>query len=250
MKKILFILAGANLISAQCQAWGKQGHHIVAEIAGKMMSEKTRNIVTTYLDSTSFNDASTWMDDMRKDHSYDHMKPWHYVNIAKGADYSANNDENVVNEVNKVMAELKHKDKLTNAQIKQDIMILFHLVGDIQQPLHAGYASDKGGNDIKVNYKGNATSLHWVWDNEIIESEHITVGACLAKGAAMPAKDSKITTDITQWISATRPLLTNVYAFDGTTISNEYITQNVPVIEQQLFLGGMRLAAVLDECFK
>jgi len=41
-------------------------------------------------------------------------------------------------------------------------------MGDIHQPLHVGYAHDKGGNDIKVEFFLNRTDLHTVWDSLLI----------------------------------------------------------------------------------
>jgi hypothetical protein len=233
-------------------AWGKKGHNIVAEVAYDRLDKGTRDRVTQYLGTTSFEDASTWMDEVRSDHAYDYMKPWHYVNIPQGQNYVANTEENVVNEIDKVIAELQHKEKLSPEDIKKDIMILFHLVGDLHQPLHVGYKSDKGGNDIKVTYKGKPANLHWVWDNEIIESENITVKDCLNYGNKLPkaaiADYQKV--NVSNWVAGIRPLLTNVYNYQGATIGDTYAQQNVSLIEQQLFMGGVRLAAVLELCFK
>ena len=59
-------------------------------------------------------------------------------------------------------------DKLYDDQIKTDLFYLFHLVGDLHQPLHTGYPDDKGGNliDVSYLYKSYHTNLHTVWDDE------------------------------------------------------------------------------------
>lgn len=46
---------------------------------------------------------------------------------------------------------------------------LVHFVGDIHQPLHISYSVDLGGNLFRVQYKNNATNLHSLWDDVMID---------------------------------------------------------------------------------
>lgn len=39
------------------------------------------------------------------------------------------------------------------------------MVGEIQQPLHAGFAEDHGGNSVDVRFNGRKENLHSLWDN-------------------------------------------------------------------------------------
>ena len=48
--------------------------------------------------------------------------------------------------------------RLSPDQQKKNLFILFHLVGDIHQPLHVGYSSDKGGNEVQVQFNGHSTT--------------------------------------------------------------------------------------------
>ena len=54
-----------------------------------------------------------------------------------------------------------------------NLKVIFHLIGDLHQPLHTGYASDRGGNTKSVRYFNKSTNLHYVWDELIIKSEKI-----------------------------------------------------------------------------
>ena len=47
--------------------------------------------------------------------------------------------------------------------------MVIHFLGDIGQPLH-NENLDVGGNDIHVEYSGDETNLHHIWDSEIPES--------------------------------------------------------------------------------
>ena len=41
---------------------------------------------------------------------------------------------------------------------------------DVHQPLHAGYADDRGGNKYHVRVFGRGTNLHALWDTGLIQT--------------------------------------------------------------------------------
>lgn len=49
-----------------------------------------------------------------------------------------------------------------------------HLVGDIHQPLHSGFAEDLGGNSVDVPFNGRKENLHALWDTGLVELEEGT----------------------------------------------------------------------------
>lgn len=62
---------------------------MIASIAYQIMDKSVRDSVYKYLDGVTIEDASLWMDEVRKDHAYDYLKPMHYINIDEGAEYVA-----------------------------------------------------------------------------------------------------------------------------------------------------------------
>ncbi len=252
MKKIYLLLsAAAILLSAKSYAWGAEGHHIVAEIASKYLSENAKNRIEQYLGTTGFDDAAVWMDEMRQNHDYDFMKPWHYVNIDKGSNYTPTTDENVINQITEKQRELKHAKTLCTEQVKTDLEILFHLIGDLHQPLHTGYGADRGGNTVEINFMGDATNLHWVWDSKIIDQQKISLNDCLQlmKTLSPEQIDAVKKNDVVAWMTESRSYLDTVYAFSGHVLGEEYAKKNRHIIEKQLLYAGLRLAAVLENCF-
>jgi len=231
--------------------WGAEGHKIVAEIAQKKINKKVKKKVQKYLGATSFQDAAVWMDVMRSDHSYDYMKPWHYLNIEKGDSYSKASTGDILSELDLVIAELKNYKTMKTEDVNKDLKILFHLCGDYTMPLHVGYGSDKGGNDVKIAYKNKTTNLHHVWDSDIIDSAKITTTICLMEIKNLtPAQiKSTKTIDLMQWMNDSRVLLDKVYSINDKTLTQEYINQNKEIVEQQLAIGGLRLATILNEIF-
>lgn len=244
---ILFFLSPLYLLS-----WGPKGHKIVADIARTNLNSGIEKIVQKYLEDVSFEDASIWMDEIKSDSNFDYMKPWHYVNIEKNKEYHDVPDGDIVNELKRVIDELKNYQKMADKTVNLDLKILFHLCGDICQPLHTGYGRDQGGNFVKLIYNDEKTNLHHIWDSKIIESENITTGSCLQFAGQFSKEqlNSIQKIDVLNWMNDSRSLLQSVYNFNGFKISKNYINNNKIVIEKQLLKGGLRLAAVLNDIFK
>ena len=67
------------------------------------------------------------------------------------------------------------KDKKSTKEDKIiALKFLVHLIGDLHQPLHVGNGKDRGGNDIKVKWFGEATNLHNVWDEKLINLQELS----------------------------------------------------------------------------
>jgi hypothetical protein len=232
-------------------AWGFTGHHIVAEVAKRSLSQNIIDSVQKYLGEQSFSEAATWMDEVRKDPAYDYMKTWHYVNVEQDKTYVKNTDANIVNELERVINELHTYSKLKNSEIKTDLDVLFHLMGDLHMPLHAGYASDKGGNSIQVESMGSHTNLHRVWDTDLIEMQKISVEDCLKYAATLSPKERKdlLKDGVIGWMTESRNLLGNVYSFQGNTLDDTYIHKSSVIVLHRLTLAGLRLAEELKIIF-
>jgi hypothetical protein len=231
--------------------WGKEGHHIVADIAQKKLKKGVEEKVQKYLGSMTFEQAAVWMDEIKSDHSLDFMKQWHYLNIEKDSSYAPAKGGDVVSELNKVITELKNYRQMKDEDVQLDLKILFHLCGDVTQPLHTGYGIDKGGNDIKVTCNTKQTNLHHIWDSDMIISEKISADDCMKAAKHWKRKERKsyLQIDPLQWAKDSRKLLPEVYDFKDNTIPQSYINANKINIENQLAKGGYRLAAVLNSVF-
>ena len=235
-------------------AWGKQGHQIVAQIAAHFLSDSVKQKVQKYLGNTSFEEAATWMDESRSNDFYSYMRTWHYINLDKGETYKPVIERNILTVLHAAIGELKNRDKLKKSEIKTDLFYIFHLVGDLHQPLHVGYGSDKGGNDVQVSYKfkSYSSNLHSVWDTEIIESEKINADSCYNLYSTMPADETEKIKKINelQWMKESRAYLDTVYNFNDGFLTKNYVMDRKSIVTRQLLLGGIRLAAVLSELFK
>lgn len=246
-----FVLLTLVLSSSQVFAWGNKGHKITAIIARSCLEKQVIDSVQHYLGEISFEEASVWMDEVRSDRSYDYMKPMHYVNIEKDKTYVKVSEPNVINELELVIGHLRSRKARTKEEIKADLLILFHLVGDIHQPLHTGYADDKGGNSVEVDFLGRRSNLHRVWDTNIIEEHMITSDTCMKVLSVLTEKERNriCTVDVMAWAGESRALLPMAYSFKDESIDKAYIQTAAPFIEKRLAEAGIRLASVLNEVF-
>lgn len=233
-------------------AWGEEGHKIVAEIAKRHLDKETLAAVMDALDGDNFDDASIWMDEVRKESRYFHMVTWHYINLEKGEEYVKNKEENSVNELRRAVKKLNNRKKYNKKDTAKHLKIIFHLVGDLHQPLHNGYGSDRGGNNVSVEYKGNETNLHGLWDYEIISARKITVHDCLKLKAALSSEEIKAVEklNVVEWFKQSRAFVDQAYEIGDGKITEAYVDKNAEVIKRQMLYGGMRLAAILKRLYK
>ena len=128
-----------------------------------------------------FMQAAGWAGDIRTKDKQQHRGPWHYINWPFKPDGQPANvqirEPEPVN-ILTAMAENESVVKKENEVERKAIALawLFHLVGDIHQPLHtaqlftADYPKgDRGGNEIcvRVTQTGQPMDLHRFWDGVI-----------------------------------------------------------------------------------
>lgn len=223
----------------------------MAQIAKYYLQKPVLDSVQKYLDTLSFEKSATWMDNQRKDHSFDYLKPWHYVNIPKDKTYVKTIKPNLINQLQIAIDNLKHHKKLSAQEINFNLKVVFHLVGDLHQPLHCGYYEDKGGNEIQLKYLNKSENLHHVWDKRIIESNKIDSASCISFINSLSKKQIKSMkkTNVLAWVNESRAFLPFVYDFKDNQIDSTYILAGNEVVTMQLIRGGIRLASVLNTVF-
>jgi hypothetical protein len=251
MKKgfIIFLSFVLLLFQSSSFAWGRRGHHIIAELAFSRLKPQTKENILKYLDGMTIQSASTWMDDVRNDKRYKHLETAHYINIPNGPGIPAEND--VQRELNNTFNDLKNKKGLTDSLIRLDILKLIHLISDLHQPLHTGYETDRGGNDFSLLLDGKKTNLHRVWDTQLIEKLNInnsTIDSYINSLSKKQISDySKV--DVGSWIKDSQSYLNQLYSFQNGMVTDSYILVSKPVIEKQMARAVLRLVKVLESYF-
>ncbi len=232
-------------------AWGKTGHNLVAEIAFQLLDEPTKKIVQGFLGNMSIEEASTWMDERKGNSYYNYMRSWHYLDIDKGLKYTPSTERNILTVLHSAILDLRQYKSLEKKAVKRDLLLIFHLIGDLHQPLHTGYSIDKGGNTIEINSPVLSGNLHSVWDTQILEYKNVQLDTCMQLYRTMDKAEvadyKKI--NALKWMYQSRSYLDKVYGFENNFLDKNYIDNNIIIIKKQLVIAGIRLAAILDESF-
>lgn len=252
-------LATLLLLPAQALAWGAQGHRLVARIAEPRLTADARAEVERLLalePGATLASIAPWADQLRaEDPDLGRRSArWHYVNMAEdGCNYDQPKhcpDGNCVIEALKAQGNRLADTDLPDVERLQALKFIVHFVGDMHQPMHAGYGHDRGGNDHQVQFDGRGTNLHSLWDSGMFNALKLDDERYLQRLLALPANDAataSLHADTTAWAEdscriATRP---GVYP-SRRTLGERYAAEWRPVAEVQLQLAGERLAALLN----
>lgn len=252
MKKFVFLLA-VIAYSNTAFSWGVTGHRATGWIAEKYLSKKARKALEQILNGQSLAMASTWMDEVRSDSSYNRMTDWHWVTIPDGMTYEQsekNPNGDVIMTIERIIAELKSK-KLTPKEEVEHIKILVHLIGDIHQPLHVGLGTDRGGNDVKVMWFRTESNLHRVWDSDMIDDTKLSyteLAQSLAKPDAVTIKTWQ-QAPVRTWATESMRYRKQVYDIGNTRLGYRYSYQYFDIVRERLLQAGVRLAGVLNDIY-
>jgi hypothetical protein len=241
-------------------AWGRTGHMLVAELAESDLTPETRRQIDALLATepgATLPNIASWADELRKNDADlgKRTAKWHYVNLGESdCRYDPprdcrNGDCEV--EALKTQTAILADRSLPAAQRLQALKFVVHLVGDTHQPLHSGYARDKGGNDVQVNVDGQGSNLHSLWDSGLLRHTGLDEDALLARIRALPVpaagKQVSLPLPFAAWTEASCRIALSPGLYPGSAkIDQAYFDTWTPVAEQQLRLAGARLAGVLN----
>ena len=257
MKNILvLLLLVSNLAFANDMVWSKTGHRVVGEVAEQYLSRKAKRAIENLLDGESLAAVANFGDEIKADRSYSKFSAWHYVNIPFGktyADIEPSEYGDLVQGVNTCLSIIKDENS-TKADKVFYLKLLVHLIGDLHQPMHVGRVEDKGGNDIQLQWFGEGTNLHRVWDSNLINDN----GMSFTELAAEVPELSKQQVNFLQsgtlldWVEESHQLADKIYdsVEVGEKLGYRYSYDWWDTVDSQLQKGGIRLAKVLNEVFK
>ncbi len=251
----IFIFALVLSFSANnIDVWGQIGHYVTGHIAKAHLNKKAEKKVNEILGDESLALASVWMDDIRSDDNYDYTNNWHWVTIPDGMEYGEtekNPNGDIIWALETMIKELR-EGGLTITEEKEKLKMVIHLIGDIHQPLHVGTGTDRGGNDVRVQWMGESSNIHRVWDSDMIRSRELSYTE-LAEEINHPTKEEINewqASGIRDWANESMSLRNRVYDLDGSNrLGYEYRYKNFDLVEQRLLQAGVRLAGVLNEIY-
>ena len=293
----LFALLWLGLLSPAL-AWNRAGHMVTGLLAYKELKAshpqalapimallrqhpdypkwqaqmQSEGITSDQAEMYLFAVAARWADDTRGS-SFDHPA-WHYINfpVVSKADADkltppAPAPENILQAFENNLAVLQSNAPAADKAVA--LTWLFHLLGDVHQPLHttALFSSqypkgDRGGNAIYIRVKADAATinLHSYWDGLLLGSDRFqsisNAAAELRTRFNRPKLRELSEKAFPQWAQESFRLAVK-YAYrqgtmqggpdkdNGALLPANYVATTKPVAERQVALVGYRLADVL-----
>ena len=256
----LFAFVLALPLSPSAHAWGPLGHRLVARLADADLDPRARTEIHRLLQGEAdptLAGIANWADSLREnDPDLGRTSArWHYVNIGEhDCSYQPARDcpdgKCVVEAIRAQSAILADRSR-PDAERLQALKFVVHLVGDAHQPLHAGYARDKGGNDFQTSYQGKGGNLHRVWDSGLLGSRGLDEDAYLRVLRPLPApapdRADTLPPASADWARQSCAIVVAPGFYPArATLDAAYYEAQRPIAERQLRLGGARLAALLN----
>ncbi len=265
-------------------SWGANGHRIVAQICEDHLTEKTKSEIKGILGKEYLAEIANWPDFIKSEKEWNFTNSWHYTTINMDQtfeqvkeDYKKDKNINDAIEAIELMKNILQEDKIAtqyfedliqknnatklgNSTKATALAFLVHLIGDIHQPLHVGKNKDQGGNKIAVEYFGEKTNIHTVWDSEIIEHERLsyTEFAHFINKLSKEEVAEYQSHSLEDWAQESIVLREFIYntLYDYTdrdsglpSFSWQFQHDNINFVEERLLQAGVRLAGLLNEIF-
>lgn len=245
-------LAVALLPCGAAQAWGPVGHQTVAMAARAQLTPEALAQLQDLMalePGTTLAELATWADEHRSPET----GPWHYVNLPAGdCHYRPARDcpdgQCIVAVLDAQLRILA--SRAPQSERLQALKWVVHLVADVHQPLHAGMAEDRGGNRYQLQFLLRWSNLHALWDSGLIH--HM--------GEDAPTLAARLARQF--WPSSPGSLSVRAAAEESCRIARQpgfyppgnvgqtYISANMPIVEQRLWLASARLAALLNQALR
>jgi hypothetical protein len=258
--RLLPVVLVLFIIPLQSHAWGLLGHRVVGQIAESYLTPNARKAIKEILGDTSMAIASNWPDFIKSDTNFRYLSPWHYCDLPDGMSHqdilsylAKDTAADVYTKTNWIIGQLKNKSLAKEKKLMY-LRLLIHFIGDMHQPLHVGRDSDQGGNKVKVQWFGEATNLHSVWDSKLIEDQQLSyteyAGAINHATAAQRAAWQKA--PVSEWIYESYVISRKIYekTSPDAKLSYNYNFDWIATANQQMLKGGVRLAGILNDIFK
>ena len=257
---ILFSILAFSTYSTMALAWGADGHTTVGILAVKQLNADALNELEKLmgrLDEQTMVEACNWPDVIRKTDEWSWSEPLHYINIPRGDfSYLESRDcpeQQCVTEAIKRFASTLADQQAGNEQRRQAFAWLCHLVGDLHQPLHAGYADDRGGNNFDIDFNSGPMNLHTFWDFELI-NQHAGSWQKLV-GRLSPLSPDQAGSDwstemVVDWTNESHKLVIDMVYPPTRNIDESYEQHSWKIAQQQIVKAATRLALIINSALK
>lgn len=251
--------------STQAIAWGRDGHTAIGILAVNQLQPKALQQLESIvkpLTKQAMAEACNWPDDYRQAEEGEWSGPLHYINIPRGdAVYTESRDcpeqphaagrpaQHCATEAIKHYAAELVDPEAPAERRWRSFAWLCHLVADLHQPMHAGFADDRGGNDVKVVYQDWEMNLHRFWDSALINQQagswQYLVGQ-LNPFPPVQAGSGWSPSMVNDWTNSSHKLAKEKAYPVNSDIDESFAQQSWELVQQQIRLAASHLALIIN----
>ena len=243
--------------------WAYNGHHIICEIAFQRLTDEARAMVFAVRAadpnaSPTFYQSCVWPDVARRaDHRATYE--YHFMNVVESGANEIVMERDCANYDCVQLAVVRYASYLATdpgdsegMKVRRANALKFvgHFVGDLHQPLHTGYAYDRGGNGTAAQFfDEDPSNLHGIWDRAIpermgyYEDPPVTARRLSSEITASQAVEWE-DFDVVGWSRESYEVVKSlVYDVppDGKR-GDDYYQRAAPIVERRMKQAGVRLA--------
>ena len=248
----LALFALWSACTASAQAWGIQGHQVVAAMAWQGLSPAARDQAARLLalePGQTLVSVATWADEHRDAST----AAWHYLNFPRGiCQFDAARDcpdgQCVVAAIEQQAAVLA--STASDAERLKALKYLVHFVADVHQPLHAGYRDDRGGNTVQLRFLMQASNLHALWDRGLLDRldlDNTALALAALAQPAMPGPGSSTGGLVIAMAEESCRIVAQPGFYPQGDPSEAYVARMTPVVLRRLAAAAARLATILNQ---
>jgi len=249
-------------------SWGPEGHTAVGIIAVEQLQPRALHELektVSPLTKETVAQACNWPDDLRESGAGEWSRRLHYVNIPRDEEaYSATRDcplpgpdlaaadrpeRFCVTESIKFYAAKMADRQVSDEKRWRAFAWLCHFVGDLHQPLHAGYADDRGGNTVEVVFNDETIDLHHFWDSALIRQKAGSWQYLVGELGVFPPSAEGSTWSpamVDGWTTESHKLDMNFVYPAPEHIDAAYASQSWELIQIQIRVAAARLATIIN----
>lgn len=262
--RVLLVMMAVVVPAADSRAWGPRAHRIASRVAESRLTPEARAGIRGLLhDGDTIVSESSWADHEGHD-AVPGSASWHFVNIPLSAQHY---DDRYCPAGVCVVAKIKHFRKVLadrqapRAERARALLFLVHLVQDVHQPMHVGDNRDRGGNLTQVQYLGEATNLHRLWDSGFVEDIARDERGFTESLSSLITPESVAAWSkggVESWADESLQEAKRAYQFppgsdrtaqSGVRLGTDYADYAIPAVRLRLAQSGVRLANELNAIF-
>jgi hypothetical protein len=241
-------------------AWGPVGHSTIGILAVNQLDVDVRvelEKVVGPLDAHAMEKACNWPDAVRETEQWSWSAPLHYVNIPRG-DFIYQQTRDCPTQQCATEAIKEYAGQLADQQLDiekrwQAFAWLCHFTGDLHQPLHAGYADDRGGNDFEVSFDAKQINLHGFWDYELIQKNAGSIQnlvQILSSSDRLAVGSDWSIDSVDDWTNESHKLTKTIVYPKTVILDDAYQQQSWAIAQKQIKLAASRLALIINSGFE